>query len=115
MKINDCLLKKITLLSFFISFLLLLYLDETHTLPLTPIEELSRADLNKQVKVQGILLKQERYEEHLFLTLRENNSLLEVALFYSEENLSIGKRYTLEGRVSLRKNKLQVIGTKLIP
>lgn len=104
---------KYTLIGFLLSFTLIFYLDNNHELSTKNISDLSLKDLNKNVKIEGRILKQNLIKDHLFLTINDGTSSIKVIGFYAKEELYPYSQYIIEGKITLYEKELEIIANKI--
>jgi len=101
--------KKISLIGFILLYILILNIDSSYELDLTPLDELSLKDLNKNVRIVGYAVDQQNIKGHLFFKIKDNETTVNAAAFFYNDTLDKSIKYVYEGKLSLNKKEIQII------
>ncbi|GEM_PF-4665598 len=106
---ENAVLIKICIISAILGISLLIIINEELETTQTQINSLSEKDINKRVKVEGIIKEVENKDKITFLEIEDKTGKIKTIIF--KPNSVILKRGTVvevEGKVSLNNNKFQI-------
>ncbi len=107
---------KILLLSFIGSIFgifLLFYLEDSIILPLKDISSISRSDIEKNIRIAGIVKSVSNAPTFTKLVLIDSNSSIEVTVFQNDLKIKKNDKLEVIGKVSFYKSKLSVVADNL--
>lgn len=104
---------KIVLIIFILSFTTIYYIEKNHKLELISISKINSNYLEKNVKIEGKIIKQTLNKNTLFLTIQDNTAQINIIAFQINQTLNKNQTYTIEGKVTKYQNKLEIIANKI--
>ena len=106
---------KTSLIISLLGILILLIYSENITLPTKNIQNITKKDIDKQVKVIGQVTRLTDLPGLMILNIKDNTEQMTVVVF-KEEKLNINKNDFLEiqGKVAEYRGELEIIAEKII-
>jgi|SRR3989344_1484710 len=103
-------LSKLCIISMVLGITLLILVSDKIDIPSSTISSISKEDVNKGIKIKGIVTKVINKENINILEIKDNSSSIKVVLFDSEGYI-IEKNSFVEvyGKVSLYEGNLEII------
>ncbi len=101
------------MVGFLIMFLIVLFLDINIELDVTPVADLKIADINKHKAIVGEVLNVNNLEKVTIFDIKDESGYLKVIFFDSKILPEENKIYRVEGKVSVYKNELELIGESI--
>ncbi len=113
---EDSTLLKLSLVCSLLGILLLIFISDKLVVKEITISEISRSKIDQDVRIKAEVISASLKEDVLFLKVKDSTSEIDVVIF-NPENLDINKGDKLEitGKVSIYKNKLELIAKSISP
>lgn len=103
-------LKIKVLLILIIFFLMLIYFFENSLfLPTSNLCDISYKDLNKYVRIEGIPIYQNLYNENLFFKIKNSDNCKIQAIVFNFNRTLEKRKYNFTGEIDLYKKELEII------
>lgn len=103
-------LTKLCILSTFVGITLLIVISDKLDIPTSTISSLSKEDINKQVKVKGIVNNIINKESIIILNLKDTSSSIKVVLFNPKKSkIKKNSFVEVDGKISSYEDKLEII------
>lgn len=103
---------KYYLLTTLLLFLSCMILEEKININKNSIEDITLKNINKVIVLEATLVKQKIYNNHSFMTFKENNSYIDIVMFSLNTTLEKGE-YEIIGKITPYQNKAQILAYEI--
>ena len=104
---------KISLLGFLICFIIIYYIENNFDLETRTIDSISLGELDRNVKVEGIIISSRVKNNNVFFEIKDGDSSIKGVMFNNNASLQKYANYTVEGVVKSYKGELEIIVHKM--
>lgn len=104
---------KICLIGFLLTFALIYLIEINYKQKTITISKIDSNYLEKNVKIQGKIIKQTLNNNTLFLTIKDNSSQINIIVFKTNKTFSKNYTYEIEGKVTTYRKELEIIANKI--
>ncbi len=104
---------KICLIGFLLSFTLIYLIEKNYKMQITEISNINSSLIEKNIKIEGKIIKQTLIKDILFFTLKDNTSQINIITFQTNQTLNKNQTYTVEGKITSYNKELEIIANKI--
>ncbi len=104
---------KVCITMFLIIFVLIYLIEKNHKKEIILISKIDQKYIEKNIKIQGKIVKQTINKNTLFFTLKDNSSQINIIAFKTNKTLEKNKVFIIEGKVTTYDKKLEIIANKI--
>jgi DNA/RNA endonuclease YhcR with UshA esterase domain len=106
-------LLKISLVFSLLGILVILYISETVSPPLTKIVDITKEKIDEKVKIQGVLISIINTKTISILNIEDHTGKINVILFENKTNLQKNQKVEVLGTITEYKDHIEIIADQI--
>ena len=112
-KMNEKTFLRIAIFTSLIGILILLFIVERTELPLSKISEITSLQIDKEVRIQGLVSSVKSTQSTTMMTVSDVTSSIKVVIFSQDIQISTGDFVEVVGKVGEYQGKLEILASEI--
>ena len=110
---NEKTFLRIAIFTSLIGILILLFIVERTELPLSKISEITSLQIDKEVRIQGLVSSVKSTQSTTMMTVSDVTSSIKVVIFSQDIQISTGDFVEVVGKVGEYQGKLEILASEI--